>query len=373
MGFGFKVIARDGYARVGVLATAHGEVETPVFMPVGTQGSVKSQSPQELESMGARLILSNTYHLFLRPGSQLIKRAGGLHRFISWPHAILTDSGGYQVFSLKSLNRVSDLGVEFQSHLDGSRHMFTPENVVEMQNDLGADIIMPLDVCSPYPIDHAMAAADLDRTIGWAGRAYQRWREQDGNQALFGIIQGSIFVDLRRQSLERLEGLDFPGLAVGGLSVGEPKEDMLRVLEALAPLLPEHKPRHLLGVGTPEDLLDAVYYGMDMFDCVMPTRNARNGTLFTRRGKMTIKAAAYAEDLRPIDAECDCQACRNFSRAYIRHLLAVNEILGLRLTTAHNLRFYLNLMKEIRESIKRGDFADYRSRKIGELTQARED
>ncbi len=372
MVFGFRVTARDGYARCGILQTIHGEVPTPVFMPVGTQGSVKSQSPQELEQMGARLILCNTYHLFLRPGSSLIKRAGGLHRFISWPHAILTDSGGYQVFSLKSLNRVSDLGVEFQSHLDGSRHMFTPENVVEMQNDLGADIIMPLDVCSPYPIDHAAAAADLNRTVAWAGRAYQRWRELDGKQALFGIIQGSIFADLRRQSLERLENLDFPGIAVGGLSVGEPKEDMLRVLEVLAPFLPEHKPRHLLGVGTPEDLLDAVYYGMDMFDCVMPTRNARNGTVFTRRGKLTIKAAVYAEDWRPIDPECECQACRNFSRAYIRHLLAVNEILGLRLTTAHNLRFYLDLMREIREAIARGDFADYRSRAIRQFAENQE-
>lgn len=369
MAFAFEVVAREGWARAGILKTARGKVFTPVFMPVGTQGSVKTQSPQELADMGARLILANTYHLYLRPGSHLVKKAGGLHSFQSWPYSILTDSGGYQVFSLKALNRVSDLGVEFQSHLDGSRHMFTPENVIDIQHDFGSDIIMPLDVCSPYPIDYSRAEIDLQRTIAWADRAHRRWKEYDDSQALFGIIQGSIFEDLRLRSLSKVNEYDFSGIAVGGLSVGEPKEDLIRILETLAGYLPDDKPRHLLGVGTPEDLLDAVYYGMDMFDCVMPTRNARNGTIFTRKGKMTIKAAVYAEDFRPIDPQCDCFACRNFSRAYIRHLLSVGEILGLRLTTAHNLRFYLCLMEEIRESIISGNFEKFRTRKMVELSE----
>jgi queuine tRNA-ribosyltransferase len=337
-------------------------------MPVGTQGSVKTQSPHELESLGARLILGNTYHLYLRPGPDLIASAGGIHKFSAWPHPILTDSGGYQVFSLRALNRIGDLGVEFQSHIDGSRHIFTPENVIDIQRKLGADILMPLDVCSPYPIELAPARNDVERTSAWALRSKDKWQTNPGHQALFGIVQGSIFEELRSESLESIVSADFPGLAIGGLSVGEPKEDLLRILEYLAPLLPENKPRHLLGVGTPEDILDGVYYGMDMFDCVLPTRNARNGTLFTRRGKMTIKAAVYADDFRPIDPRCGCPACVGFSRAYIRHLLSVGEILGLRLTTAHNLFFYLNLLKEIRQAINNGDYGAFRQNKLNELT-----
>lgn len=341
-------------------------------MPVGTQGTVKTQSPQDLESLGASIILGNTYHLYLRPGADLVAKAGGIHKFSGWTKPILTDSGGYQVFSLKALNKITDFGVEFQSHIDGSRHIFTPENVVEIERKLGADILMPLDVCSPYPIEFATAAADIERTTVWAKRAKEKWQAQPGYQALFGIVQGSVFEELRQKSLESITAIDFPGLGIGGLSVGEPKEDLLRILEFQAPLLPESKPRHLLGVGTPEDILDGVYYGMDMFDCVMPTRNARNGTLFTRRGKMTIKAASYADDFRPVDPQCGCPACRGFTRAYIRHLLSVGEILGLRLTTYHNLYFYVSMMAEIRRAINENRYADYRKDKVSQFNMGLE-
>jgi len=306
-----------------------------VFIPVGTLGTVKTQSPDDLENLGAEIILGNTYHLYLRPGADLVARAGGLHEFSGWHKPLLTDSGGYQVFSLKALNKITDDGVEFQSHLDGSRHTFTPENVIEIQRKLGADIIMPLDVCTEYPAEYRKAEKDANRTLAWLKRAKEKWQENNSSQALYGIVQGSIYEDLRERCLEDVVGVDFPGLAIGGLSVGEPREDLIRILDHLAPLLPEQKPRHLLGVGAPEDILDAVYYGMDSFDCVMPTRNARNGTIFTRKGKMTVKAATYAEDFRPIDPECGCPACLKYSRAYIRHMLSVGEILGLRLTTAH--------------------------------------
>jgi len=336
-------------------------------MPVGTQGTVKTQSPQDLEALGVSIILGNTYHLYLRPGADLVAEAGGLHKFTGWTKPILTDSGGYQVFSLKALNRITDFGVEFQSHIDGSRHIFTPENVIEIERKLGADILMPLDVCSPYPIEFAAATVDIERTTAWAKRAKEKWRQKPGYQTLFGIVQGSIFEALRMKSLESILAIDFPGLAIGGLSVGEPKEDLLRILEFQAPLLPESKPRHLLGVGTPEDILDGVYYGMDMFDCVMPTRNARNGTLFTRRGKMTIKSASYANDFRPIDPQCGCPACRGFTRAYIRHLLSVGEILGLRLTTYHNLYFYISMMAEIRQAIDENRYESYRKDKLAQF------
>ncbi|MCP4582689.1 MAG: tRNA guanosine(34) transglycosylase Tgt [candidate division Zixibacteria bacterium] len=359
--FKFDIKATDGFARLGKINTAHGEFQTPVFMPVGTQATVKTQSHRELEELGAEIILGNTYHLYLRPGADLIAKAGGLHNFSSWNKPMLTDSGGYQVFSLKALNKITDQGVEFQSHIDGSRHIFTPENVVETQRKLGADITMPLDVCTEYPAEKRRAAKDAARTLEWVNRAKAKWLENTTDQVLFGIIQGSIYEDLRQQCLEDILAIDFPGLAIGGLSVGEPKEDLIRILDFLAPLLPESKPRHLLGVGTPEDLLDGVFYGIDMFDCVMPTRNARNGTIFTRRGKMTIKAAAYAEDFRPIDPECGCAACRNYTRAYIRHLLSVGEILGLRLTTAHNLYFYIHLMKSIRLAIKENRYSAFRN------------
>lgn len=342
-------------------------------MPVGTQATVKTQSPDELEALGVELILGNTYHLYLRPGPDLIARAGGLHKFSGWAKSILTDSGGYQVFSLKALNKITDLGVEFQSHLDGSRHIFTAENVIEIQRKLGADIMMPLDICSEYPIEYRQAAKDVQRTVNWAKRAKSKWIETNtdakgfSQQVLFGIIQGSIYEDLRQSCLEKIIAIGFPGLAIGGLSVGEPKEDLIRILDFLVPLLPEDKPRHLLGVGTPEDILDAVFYGIDMFDCVMPTRNARNGTIFTRKGKITLKAAIYAEDFRPIDPQCGCPACKNFTRAYIRHLLSVGEILGLRLATAHNLFFYMQLMKNIRKAIEEHKYPEFRESMLKEL------
>jgi len=365
--FNFEIKAKDGFARRGVVKTAHGEFQTPVFMPVGTQASVKTQSQNELKELGAEIILGNTYHLYLRPGADLITRAGGLHKFSGWDRPLLTDSGGYQVFSLKALNKISNLGVEFQSHIDGSRHMFTPENVVEVQRKLGADITMPLDVCTVYPAEKHQAAKDAERTLDWVKRARDKWLENPADQVLFGIIQGSIYEDLRQQCLEDIMSIDFPGLAIGGLSVGEPKEDLIRILDLLAPVLPDSKPRHLLGVGTPEDIIDSVYYGIDMFDCVMPTRNARNGTIFTRYGKMTIKAAIYAEDFRPIDPECGCPACRDYTRAYIRHLLSVGEILGLRLTTAHNLYFYIHLIKEIRKAIEEKRYSNFRHQMLNNL------
>lgn len=368
--FAFKVTATEGLARRGTLTTPHGQVDTPVFMPVGTAGTVKTQSPGELLDLGVQMLLGNTYHLYLRPGPDLIERAGGLHKFINWQRPILTDSGGYQVFSLKALNRITDDGVQFQSHIDGSRHMFTPESVIEIQRKLGSDIVLPLDVPTPFPAEHRQAALDAERTAAWLARARDTWLENPGKQALFGIVQGSVYEDLREKCLQDVLELDFPGLAVGGLSVGEPKEEMLKVLNFLSPHLPAGKPRHLLGVGTPEDILDAVHLGMDMFDCVIPTRNARNGTVFTHKGKMIIKGAAYAEDFRPIDPECGCPACRNFTRAYIRHALSVGEILGLRLATAHNLYFYMELMQRIRGAIEAGKFEEFRAGMLAELTSS---
>ncbi len=355
-----------------MVKTAHGEFQTPVFMPVGTQATVKTQSHAELKELGAEIILGNTYHLYLRPGADLIASAGGLHEFSGWDRPMLTDSGGYQVFSLKALNRITDEGVEFQSHLDGSRHIFTPENVVEIQRKLGSDITMPLDVCTEYPAEHRKAEKDAARTLQWLKRAKAAWIANPSRQVLYGIVQGSIYEDLRERCLNDISEIDFPGLALGGLSVGEPKEDLLRILDFLAPKLPPEKPRHLLGVGTPEDLLDGVLYGVDTFDCVMPTRNARNGTIFTRKGKMTIKAAAYASDFRPIDPECGCPACRNYTRAYIRHMLSVGEILGLRLTTAHNLYFYINLIKQIRQAIKDKSYKSFRQEKLAEMSEGSE-
>jgi len=343
-----------------------------VFIPVGTLGTVKTQSPDDLENLGAEIILGNTYHLYLRPGADLVARAGGLHKFSGWQKPLLTDSGGYQVFSLKALNKVTDDGVEFQSHLDGSRHIFTPENVIETQRKLGADIIMPLDVCTEYPAEHRKAEKDASRTLAWLKKAKEKWQENTDHQALYGIVQGSIYEDLRKKCLEDVASVDFPGLAIGGLSVGEPRDDLIRILNHLSPLLPEQKPRHLLGVGTPEDILDAVFYGMDSFDCVMPTRNARNGTIFTRKGKMTVKAATYAEDFRPIDPECGCPACRKYTRAYIRHMLSVGEILGLRLTTAHNLYFYFQLMKGIRKAIEENTYQSFRDKMHIELSSGTE-
>jgi queuine tRNA-ribosyltransferase len=366
----FEQSAKSGGARAGTITTQHSIIPTPVFMPVGTRGTVKAVSNEELESFGAELILANTYHLYLRPGHEVIGRLGGLHRFTGWKRSLLTDSGGYQVFSLKTLNDIDDRGVSFQSHLDGSRHLFTPAGVIDIQMALGADMIMPLDVCTAYPADEKTAATDMNRTVDWAGESFRHFNEKGGHengQTLFAIVQGSVYSNLRLACLESLLKLDPPGLSVGGLSVGEPKEERRRVMEDLMPHLPESLPRYLMGVGTPEDIVEAVEVGFDMFDCVMPTRNARNGTLFTRFGKMIIKSARYMEDENPVDPECPCPACRGYSRAYIRHLLSVGEILGLRLASLHNLYFYLNLMKQIRDAIEQDRFGDFKASFLADM------
>jgi queuine tRNA-ribosyltransferase len=356
MDFTFELNGSDlaGNARAGLLQTPHGAIPTPCFAPVGTQGTVKALTPQELQDLGANLILANTYHMYLRPGAELVARLGGLHRFMAWDGPILTDSGGFQVFSLAGLRKVSDDGVTFRSHLDGSQHTFTPEKVVAIQEELGADIIMCLDECAP-PLDRAYNEEALKRTHLWAARCRQA-QTRDG-QALFGIVQGGAFEDLRRESAAFLVGLDFPGYAIGGLSVGESKEQMYHMLDVTVPLLPGDKPRYLMGVGTPEDVLEGVARGVDLFDCVLPTRLGRNGAALTGEGRINLRNAQYAADPGPLEGGCECYACRNFSRAYIRHLVKANEILGLRLLTLHNLHFLLQLMRDVRRAIQAGTFA----------------
>ncbi|BDG60800.1 tRNA guanosine(34) transglycosylase Tgt [Caldinitratiruptor microaerophilus] len=357
----FQVIARDpaSAARLGRLTTPHGAIETPVFMPVGTQATVKTMTPHEVWDLGARILLSNTYHLYLRPGHDVVREAGGLHPFMAWPGAVLTDSGGFQVMSLAPLRRITEDGVEFRSHIDGATHFLRPEDAVRIQNDLGADIIMAFDECTPYPSDREYARASLERTARWAARCRAAHGRPD-EQALFGIVQGSVYPDLRIESARRTVELDFPGYAVGGLSVGEPKPVMYEMLEVQVPLLPEDRPRYLMGVGSPEDLIEGVWRGVDMFDCVLPTRLARHGTVFTRRGRITVRGAAYARDWAPLEEGCTCYACRHFSRAYIRHLLKADEILGMRLCTIHNLHFLLRLMEDIRQAIAAGRLAALR-------------
>ncbi len=355
----FRVMARDGGARRGRLVTARGAtVETPVFMPVGTQATVKSLSPDELESLGASIILGNTYHLYLRPGAERVARLGGLHRFMAWHRAILTDSGGFQVFSLARTRAIEEEGVRFQSHIDGSPHFIRPETAMEIQRLLGSDIAMCFDECTPYPVTRGYAEASMRRTVRWAERC-RRSRTGD-HQAVFGIVQGSVFADLRKACLEALQEIGFEGYAVGSLSVGEPKETMLSVLEELAPCLPEERPRYLMGVGTPEDLVEGVRLGIDMFDCVMPTRNARNGALFTSSGNLQIKNSRFADDSEPIEPGCTCYTCRRFSRAYLRHLFLARELLAYRLNTLHNLHYYLKLMADIRNAVEAGSFESWR-------------
>jgi queuine tRNA-ribosyltransferase len=356
----FQVIAKDpaGGARRGRLHTSHGTVETPAFMPVGTLGSVKSLAPDELKDLGARILLGNTYHLYLRPGAERIQRLGGLHRFMGWDRAILTDSGGFQVFSLAANRKITEEGVWFQSHLDGSPHLLTPENTMEIQAQLGSDVAMCFDECTPYPVSEEYAARSADLTVRWAERCKAARRPPD--QALFGIVQGSVYKNLRRSCLGRLREIGFDGYAVGSLSVGEPKETMLEVLGFLVPLMPENLPRYLMGVGTPEDLVEGVNFGVDMFDCVMPTRNARNGALFTSRGTLQIKNSRFAEDPRPIEDGCTCYTCRRFSRAYLRHLYTSRELLAYRLNTLHNLHHYLQLMAQMRRAVEDGTFAEWR-------------
>jgi queuine tRNA-ribosyltransferase len=359
MGISFQLTHTDGRARAGVLRTPHGEIHTPVFMPVGTQATVKAVPPRDLEAMEAQIILANTYHLYLRPGDELIARRGGLHRFMGWSRPILTDSGGFQVFSLSAIRKIDDDGVTFKSHLDGSFHRFTPEKAISIQENLGADIIMCLDECPPSA-DRDYNPIALARTHAWAVRCRQAHRRAD--QALFGIVQGGIFPDLREQSARFLTALDFPGYAIGGLAVGESKADMFQIITWMDDLLPADKPRYLMGVGEPTDLIRAVARGVDMADCVLPTRLARHGAAFTRDGRINMRNRIYAEDDRPIDPECGCYACRHFSRAYIRHLLQAGEILGMYLMSIHNIAFLLDLMREMRAAIVEGRFQAFAER-----------
>jgi queuine tRNA-ribosyltransferase len=347
-------------ARLGKLHTPHGVINTPVFMPVGTQASVKAMSPLELNEIGSEIILSNTYHLHMRPGEKLIEKAGGLHKFMNWNKPILTDSGGFQVFSLAEFRNIKEEGVTFKSHIDGSKHFISPEKAIEIQNALGSDIIMAFDECLPHPCEYDYAKKSLHRTIRWAERCLETHKNTD-NQALFGIIQGGMYKDLREESVREMVKLDFPSYSIGGLSIGEPKPLMYEVLDWTTHLLPENKARYLMGVGSPDCLIEGAIRGIDMFDCVLPTRVARNGTVFTSKGKVVIRNAEYAEDLRPLDDECDCYACKNFSRAYIRHLFKANEILGARLATTHNLRFLIKLMEQIREAIMQDSLMDFRN------------
>ena len=350
---------RQTGARLGRLHTPHGVIDTPAFMPVGTQATVKAVSPEELKALGAQIILSNTYHLFIRPGHELIREAGGLHRFMNWDRAILTDSGGFQVFSLADRRKIREEGVEFRSHLDGSPLFLSPEKATEVQNALGADIIMCFDECAPYPADYDYVRESTARTSRWAERCLKAHRRPH-DQALFGIVQGGMYPDLRRQSAKDLTSLDFPGYAIGGLSVGEPKPVMYELLETTVPLLPDRKPRYLMGVGSPDALIEGSIRGIDMFDCVLPTRIARNGTVMTSRGRLVIRNAAYERDFGPLDPACDCYTCTHYSRAYIRHLIKADEIFGLRLTTIHNLHFLGSLMARIRQAIREDRLADFR-------------
>ncbi len=385
----FALLASDGAARRGRLETPHGTLQTPVFMPVGTAATVKTLAPRDLEELGAGIVLGNTYHLYLRPGHERVRRLGGLHRFMSWGGALLTDSGGFQVYSLgagkgrdgegggtgPSLVKMSEEGVEFRSHLDGGKHLFTPERAIEIQESLGADVIMAFDECPPALADRAYHEQSLARTQRWLIRCQRAWREAESRKAgegpaagtpcaLFGIAQGGLFPDLRARAIEEAAALDLPGYALGGYAVGEAPEEMWAGVARDAPRLPREKPRYLMGVGTPEDLLAGIAAGIDLFDCVLPTRCARNGLLFTSQGRLVIRNARYADEEGPIDPACGCYACRTFSRAYLRHLFKCGEILGLRLNTLHNLHFYLSLMAGAREAISRGEYARFHAERL---------
>ncbi|HEX6922839.1 MAG TPA: tRNA guanosine(34) transglycosylase Tgt [Bacillales bacterium] len=346
-------------ARLGLLHTPHGTVETPTFMPVGTLATVKTMSPEELKEMGAGVVLSNTYHLWLRPGHDIVKEAGGLHSFMNWDGAILTDSGGFQVFSLSDIRDIKEEGVHFRNHLSGEKLFLSPEKSMEVQNALGADIMMAFDECPPYPAAYDYMENSVNRTSRWAERCLEAHSRSD-KQALFGIVQGGEYKELRKQSAADLTSLDFPGYAVGGLSVGEPKDVMNEMLEFTTPLLPVNKPRYLMGVGSPDSLIDGAIRGIDMFDCVLPTRIARNGTCMTSAGRLVVRNAKFARDFRPLDEACDCHVCRNYSRAYIRHLVKTNETFGFRLTTYHNLYFLINLMRQVRQAIHEDRLLDFR-------------
>ena len=366
----FELLTKDPKtrARRGRLHTAHGIIETPVFMPVGTQATVKSMMPEQLRELEVEILLCNSYHLFLRPGYETVAKLGGLHRFMGWDRPILTDSGGYQVFSLSTLRNISEDGVQFQSHLDGSSHFLGPETAIEIQIGLGSDIMMVLDDCLAYPATHFEADKSMKRSLAWAARCKTHFDNQPPReQALFGIVQGGVYADLRKESAERLVAMDFPGYAIGGLAVGEPKPVMYETIEQVEPHLPQEKPRYLMGVGTPADLVEAVARGVDMFDCVMPTRHARNGWLFTSDGHIVIKHAKYKDDPGPIDASCKCPVCKTYSRAYLRHLFIANEILSSVLNTVHNLHFYLDTIRRIRQFIDLHQFEEFltESRRTG--------
>lgn len=366
----FSLKSSDDKSRTGVIKTSRGLIYTPAFMPVGTQGTVKAMSPEELKEIGAEIILSNTYHLYLRPGHEIIHHLGGLHKFINWSGPILTDSGGFQVYSLSSLRKIKEDGVEFRSHIDGSLHFLCPEKAMEIQAMLGSDIAMAFDECTPYPAEYDYAVKSLELTTKWA-RQCKDWVMGHGSwkknnlplvpQALFGIIQGGMYKDLRKRSLEELTEIGFDGYAAGGLSVGEPKDEMYETIEFIAPLMPDEKPRYLMGIGDLLDVMVAVENGFDMFDCVMPTRNARNGTLFTSKGRVSIKRTEFKADPNPLDPACACYTCRNYSRAYLRHIFLSKEILSMRLNTMHNLYFYLDFFRKMREAIEKGEFSQFRS------------
>lgn len=355
----FEIEKTDRNARACIIETKRGVIHTPSFMPVGTLGTVKAVSPDELKAIGAEIILCNTYHLYLRPGHEIIASLGGIHKFMNWHGPILTDSGGFQVFSLSGLRKIEEGGVHFKSHLDGSMHFIGPREAMEIQSSLGSDIAMVLDDCTPYPSSYEYASESLERTLKWAMDCKDMQKQ---GQALFGIIQGSLFEDLRRRSIEKLVEIGFDGYAVGGLSVGEPKDDMHRMIFYTSKMMPDEKPRYLMGIGDLKDVMSGVEAGFDMFDCVMPTRNARNGTLFTSTGKISIKREEFRADSRPLDQDCNCYTCRNYSRGYLRHIFLSKEILSMRLNTIHNLYFYLNFFRNMRKSIMKGKFSEFKSR-----------
>lgn len=358
--FSFKIKTKSNecYARIGELKTPHGTIETPVFMPVGTQATVKGLEPQEVEALGAQIILSNTYHLYMRPGEELVAKAGGLHEFMQWHKPILTDSGGFQVFSLAGLRKITDEGVEFRSHLNGSKHFITPEKAIQIQNKLGSDIVMAFDECTTYGINYETARKAMERTLAWLERCYRE--QQNEKQMLFPIVQGNFYKDLRIQSLQKTIPFAKVGFSIGGLSVGEPKPVMYKMLDAMAPHYPENKARYLMGVGSPDCLIEGVIRGIDMFDCVLPTRIARNGTAFTSQGKVVIKNAKYKEDFTPLDPECHCPVCQKYTKAYIRHLMVAGEMLGAKLLTYHNLYYLTHLMEDIKQAIKENRLLAFR-------------
>ena len=368
----FTLAHTDGQARAGIIETKHGNIETPVFMPVGTQGTVKAVEHRELREIGTQIILCNSYHLYLRPGIESIRRAGGLHEFIGWKGPILTDSGGYQVHSLSGMRHLSEEGVEFRSHLDGSLHLFTPESVIDIQRSLGSDIMMVLDECTPYPCEEGYAVESSWMTVRWAERSKERFlesaKENGRDQSLFAIVQGSTYESLRSEVAQALVEMGFDGYAIGGLSVGEPSDVMYRMTEVCTAILPSQRPRYLMGVGTPENILEGIDRGVDMFDCVLPTRNGRNGTLFTRRGKVNMRNESHARDYGPVEEECGCYTCKNFSRAYIRHLFKAEEILGLQLASIHNLFFYHWLCRKARKAIVAGNFSQWKDEQLATLT-----